>query len=260
MNLILHKYLKPVSDLIVTLLLWSYFTLGFIVFFSPFYLAAYLFSENRENSFQRLNHHFYKGFFFLIRVFIPGQKWRISDEIESIRSSVIVCNHLSYLDPLLLISLFKQPKTIVKSTFFRVPIFGWIMKQSGFIPSTSGGGLSELMIESLETMDDFLASGGNLFIFPEGTRSRDGTIGRLNKGAFKIANLRRTPIKVLFIRNTNKLFTPGKFLFNTMVSNTITVELIDSIDPEYQSRYFSVSDLMSRVRSLLQDQNTKPGP
>ena len=238
----------------VTLLLWAYFTLGFIVFFSPFYLAAYLFSDNRENSLQRLNHHFCIGFFFLVRVFIPGQKWHISDEIGSIRSSVIVCNHLSYLDPLLLISLFPQHKTIVKSTFFRVPIFGWMLKQSGYIPSNSEGSLSELMIERLDTMDDFLTSGGNLFIFPEGTRSRDGAIGRLNKGAFKIARLFRSPIQVLFIRNTNKLFTPGKFLLNALVSNTITVEQIAAIAPEYQSDGFSISDLMNRVRLLLEKQ------
>ena len=241
----------------VTLLLWGYFTLGFLIIFSPFYLAAYLFSENRENSFQRLNHQFYKGFFFLIRIFIPGQKWYIADKIKSIRSSVIVCNHLSYLDPLLLISLYPRHKTIVKSTFFSVPIFGWMLKRSGYIPSTSEGRLSELMIDSFETMDDFLASGGNLFIFPEGTRSRDGTIGRLNKGAFKIARLCQTPIKVLYIRNTNKLFTPGKFLFNTLVSNTITVEPITGIEPDYQSDKFSISELMSQVRSLLENQKEK---
>jgi 1-acyl-sn-glycerol-3-phosphate acyltransferase len=256
-NPILHKYLKPISDLIVTLLLWGYFTLGFLIIFSPFYLAAYLFSENRENSFQRLNHQFYKGFFFLIRIFIPGQKWHIDGGIKSIRSSVIVCNHLSYLDPLLLISLYPRHKTIVKSTFFSVPIFGWMLKRSGYIPSTSEGRLLELMIDSFETMDDFLASGGNLFIFPEGTRSRDGTIGRLNKGAFKIARLCQTPIKILYIRNTNKLFTPGKFLFNTLVSNTITVEPITGIEPDYQSDKFSISELMSQVGSLLENQKEK---
>ncbi len=257
MNLILHKYLKPVSDLVVTLMLWSYFTLGFIFFFSPFYIGAYLFSENRENSFQRLNHHFCKGFFFLIRIFIPGQKWHIADKIKSIRSSVIVCNHLSYLDPLLLISLYPRHKTIVKSTFFSVPIFGWMLKRSGYIPSTSEGRLSELMIERIDAMDGYLSSGGNLFIFPEGTRSRDGTIGRLNKGAFKIARLCQTPIKVLYIRNTNKLFTPGKFLFNTLVSNIITVEPITGIEPDYQSNKFSISELMSQVRSLLENQKEK---
>ena len=253
-----HKYLKPVSDLMVTLLLWTYFTLGFIVFFSPFYLAAYLFSENCEYSFQRLNHNFCKGFFFLVRVFIPGQKWCISDEIGSIRSSVIVCNHQSYLDPLLFISFFPRNKTIVKSTFFRVPIFGWMLKQTGYIPSSSEGNLAELIFERIDTMDNFLANGGNLFIFPEGTRSRDGTIGRLNKGAFKIARLSRTPIKVMYIRNTDKLFTPGKFLFNTLVSNTITVESITGIEPDYQSENFSISELMSRVESLLETRSKNP--
>lgn len=257
---LLCRYLKPVSDIIVTLMLWTYFTVGFIILFSPSYLIAYLFSENREISFQRLNHKFYKGFFSLARVLVFGHKWRISDEILSIRSSVILCNHISYLDPILLISLFKKQKTIVKSTFFKVPIFGRVLKLSGYIPSTSGTNLSDLMIQHIEAMDDYLASGGNLFVFPEGTRSRDGTIGQFNKGAFKLARFYKSSIKVLFIRNTNKLFQPGKFLFNTCVSNTITIELLASIEPDYQSDTFSVSELMSRVRSLLEAQKAEPIP
>ncbi len=112
-------------------------------------------------------------------------------------------------------------------------------------------------MEQVKNMRDYLAAGGNLFIFPEGTRSRDGRIGRLNKGAFKIARRCRKPIKVLFIRNTNKLFRPGKFLFNTWPANTITVEPLASIEPDYQSETFSVSQLMSRVRSILEAQEAK---
>jgi len=257
---LLCRHLKPVSDIIVTLLLWSYFTIGFVILFSPFYLGAYLFSKNREISFQRLNHNFYKGFFFLARVLVFGHKWRISDKVRSIRSSVIICNHMSYLDPILLISLFEKQKTIVKSTFFNAPIFSRVLELSGYIPSTSNTKLWDLMIQRIETMNDYLASGGNLFIFPEGTRSRDGAIGRLNKGAFKIARLCKTSIKVLFIRNTNKLFKPGKFLFNTCVSNTITVDLLASIEPDYQSDTFSISELMSEVRALLEAQKAKPVP
>jgi len=251
------NYLKPVSDLFITLLLWGYFTLGFLILFSPIYLAAFLFSKNREIAFQRLNHHFYKGFFLLARVFIPGHTLQISEEIRTIRSSVIVSNHVSYLDPLLMISLFEKHKTIVKSTFFKVPIFGRMLKLSGYIPSASGGKLSNLMIQRIEAMDDYLASGGNLFIFPEGTRSRDGTIGRLNQGTFKIARFCQPSIKVLFIHNTNKLFPPGKFLFNTYVSNAITVEQVASIEPDYQSDTFSTAELMSQVNGLLKAQNER---
>jgi len=254
---VFRSFLKPVSDLFMTLLLWTYFTLGFIFLFSLFYLLAYLFSTNRETSFQRLNHRFYRGFFLLVRALIPGHKWQVSDKIRSIRSSVIVSNHVSYLDPLLLISLFERHKTIVKSRFFKVPLFGRVLKLSGYIPSTSGGKLSDLMIEQIEAMEGYLASGGNLFVFPEGTRSRDGTIGELNKGAFKIARLCRPPIKVLFIRNTDKLFPPGKFLFNTCVSNTITVEQIASLEPDYQSDAFSISELMWQVHLLLKAQSER---
>ena len=254
-----RKHLKALLDVIITLSLWSYFTLGFIFFFSPFYLAAYLFSKNCERAFQRLNHKFYKGFFLLTRILIPWTKWRIQDEVCAIRSSVIVCNHLSYLDPILLISLFEQHRTIVKSRFFNVPIFGRVLELSGYIPSSCEGNLSGLMIQRTEEMDGYLASGGNLFVFPEGTRSLDGTIGRLNKGAFKIAKFCRKPIRVLFVRNTDKLFQPGRFLFNTCVPNLITVKQLASIEPEYQSTALSISELMSRVRTLLEGERVRAG-
>jgi len=257
---LLCRYFKPVSDIIVTLLLWSYFTVGFVVFFLPSYVAAYLFAENRETSFQRLNHKFYKGFFSLARCLVFGHTWLVSDDVRSIRSSVIVCNHISYLDPIFFLSLFEKQKTIVKSTFFRIPIFGRVLTLSGYIPSTSGTNLSYLMLRHVEAMKDYLASGGNLFVFPEGKRSRDGTIGLLNKGVFKIARLCKTSIRVLFIRNTNRLLKPGNFLFNTCVSNTITVELIADIEPDYQSDAFSIPELMSEVRSLLEAQRAKPVP
>ncbi|MBN1548695.1 MAG: 1-acyl-sn-glycerol-3-phosphate acyltransferase, partial [Syntrophaceae bacterium] len=214
----MSRLIRSLYDIAVTLLLWSYYTLGFLIIFSPFYLCAYLFSRNREQAFQGLNHVFYKGFFFLVRVLIPGVKWSISEDIPAIRSAVIVCNHISYLDSILLISLFKRHKTIVKSRFFNIPIFRRVIELSGYIPSSSNSELSDLIIRRLEEMDQFFASGGVLFAFPEGTRSRNGTIGPLHKGVFKIARRCRKPIHVLFIRNTGGLFQPGKFLFNTCFS------------------------------------------
>jgi len=251
------RHLKPAFDLVITLILWAYFTAGFVLFFSPFYLAAFLFSRNREQSFQRLNHRFYKGFFKLLRILVPATRWHIHDDVLSIRSSVIVCNHISYLDSILMISLFEQHRTIVKSRFFKVPIFRQVIELSGYIPSTSEGNLSDLIIRRVEEMDRFFEGGGNLFIFPEGTRSRSGTIGQLNKGAFKIARLSQRPIKVLFVHNTDKLFQPGKFLFNTCYKGTISVEALAGIEPDYQSERLSISGLMTQVRSLLETEQSK---
>lgn len=243
-------FLKRIADLLITLIIWIYYIPGFLLFFSPLYLAAFIFSSNREIAFQRLNNLFYRSFFCIVRALVPGLKIHVQDGLTSIRSSIIVCNHLSYLDPILLISLFPKHKTIVKSIFFKMPVFCWLMKTSGYIPSSSGGNNSLRIIESMERMEDYLSSGGNLFIFPEGTRSRDGKIGRFNDGAFKIARRFGAPIKVLQIKNTNKLFAPGKFLFNTCNQNTIEVRLIENLNPDYQSDTFSIAGLVDQVRAL----------
>jgi 1-acyl-sn-glycerol-3-phosphate acyltransferase len=244
--------IKPAADLILTLLFWTYFTLGYILFFSPFYAWSALFSENREKAFQKLNHFFYKGFFLLMRMTTPGLSFHIQDQVTAIRSSIIICNHVSYLDPIFLISLFEQQKTIVKSTFFKVPIFGWVLKKSGYLPSASGGAFNAMMIEQIEGMGPYLASGGNLFVFPEGSRSRDGQVAPFNKGVFKIAARCRAPIKVLYIRNTNRLFCPGKFLFNTCVPTMISVEMIKDISPDYENSPSAVSEIMDRARTLME--------
>ncbi|MDY0282811.1 MAG: hypothetical protein RBR35_19945, partial [Salinivirgaceae bacterium] len=93
-------------DLLATLLLWTYFTAGFAVLFAPFYVLAAMLASDRARAFQRLNHLFYRGFFRLCRITMPRQKWHIDPAMAAVRSTVVVCNHLSYIDPLLLISLF----------------------------------------------------------------------------------------------------------------------------------------------------------
>jgi 1-acyl-sn-glycerol-3-phosphate acyltransferase len=250
--IILSKYLKSVNDLITTLLVWAYFLFGYIIFFSPFYLLSYFFSKNRESSFQALNHYFYKGFFLWTRLLIPRLKIKVSDNVLAIRSSVIVCNHLSYLDPILLISLFKKQRTIVKSTFFHVPIFGNVITLSGYIPSNAGGDFSSILINQMDTMKNFLASGGNMFIFPEGTRSKDGSLAEFSKGAFRIARHCKAPIKVLRIKDSNRLYQPGRFLFHSTCKINIEVNLIGNIEPDYKSNEGSVSSLIKQVRNIFE--------
>ena len=249
--------LKPLLDVIVTLLMWLYFTLGFFLFFTPRYVAATLRRTDREAAFQRLNCIFFRGFFRLLRLITPGVALHIRDEVRTIRSSVIICNHLSYLDPILLISLFEKQKTIVKSAFFKVPVFGWILRQSGYIPSQTGGDYTSILIRNMESFREYLSSGGNIFIFPEGTRSRTGRLGPFSKGAFSIARYCRAPIQCLLIRNTNRLFVPGRFRFNTCVSNTIEVEKIGAFLPDYGDPAFRLAEQTLEIRKLYEDRLTE---
>ncbi len=244
-------------DGVVTMICWVYFIFAFLFFFSFFYVAAWLFAADREHSFQYINHLFYKGFLALLRALAPRHKWTIDPKIAEIRGSIIVCNHLSYLDPLLLISLLRQNKTIVKTKFFKAPVFGWLIKVSGYLPATTEGVYAERMISQVEKMGEFLENGGNLFVFPEGTRSPGAAIGDFHKGVFKIARMYKCPIQVLSLCNTDRLFPPGRFFFSTRQQNKISLNILDCIESPQGQGVILVSELESRVRQIFETRDVQ---
>ena len=247
-----RKWYHSLKDLIVTLILWSYYTIGFVVLFAPFYACARLFSKDVTLAFQRLNARFYRWFFVLLRLLAPACQWQVDPAVKRIRGAVVVANHLSYLDPILLISFFQRHTTIAKQRLFRIPLYGRMLRLSGYIPSSADGPLADLLLARMEQMAAFLSGGGNLIIFPEGTRSRDGRIGPLNTGAFKIARLCNAPIHVVYIQNTARLFRPGRFLFDTRSVNTVRVEHLARIEPGYDDPDFSLKALMAQVRGMME--------
>jgi 1-acyl-sn-glycerol-3-phosphate acyltransferase len=244
----IHHSLAFAKDLIITLLFWIYFTIGYVVFFLPFYILSLLIVPKRAILYQALNSYFFRIFFFLMGVMIPKARIQISREIRSLKSSVVIANHRSYLDPLLLMSQFTMHKTIVKGLFFKIPIFGWVLKLSGYLPFYRNDDNNRMMSQ-LNDVKQFLASGGILFIFPEGTRRTDGSIGAFKTGAFRIAKICKASLAVVCIRNTEKLFRPGKFLLNTGEENRISLDLLRIIEPDSPSAAQSTVRLMKEIRA-----------
>lgn len=238
--------------MLITLLLWGYFLLGSIVLFFFFQVPSYLFSKNPARAFQKFNHINMEIFFALTRFLIPRTKFKIQNEVRQIHGSIIVCNHISYLDPILLMSLYKRNCTIVKSTFFRVPFFGWLLRNSYYMPSASGEAMGQAMLENLENIKEHLGAGGNFFVFPEGTRSRDGKLSPFNKGVFSIARYCNVPLKLVHIKDTDKLFKPGTFLFKAHDYIEIEVDFIGSLEPDYKSNDFSVFALADQARAVFE--------
>ncbi len=244
-------------DAAVTLACWGYFIFAFVFPFCLIYGGAWLLPGRREPRFQRINSWYYRGFFRLLAIIAPRHRLLIDEEVRRIRSAVIVCNHLSYLDPLLMLALFSRQKTVVKTRFFKVPIFGWVLRNAGYFPADGAGRYRQMMIEQVEGMEKYLAAGGVFFIFPEGSRSRDGEIGSLHRGAIKIARLCRAPIHVLHLEGTDRLFAPGKFFFHAHMANTITLRKVDHISPD---RCQSLGDLEQRIRQALATGGTNRQP
>lgn len=129
---------------------------------------------------------FHKILHGLIRIqfhFTPFVKFKVLERGDENfdKPSIIICNHQSILD--ILIAILISPKIIIMTNdwVWNSPIFGRIVRYADFIPSSAG------YESNMETVEKKLKDGFSVLIYPEGTRSQDGNIGRFHKGAFFLA-------------------------------------------------------------------------
>lgn len=101
------------------------------------------------------------------------------------KTAMIYCpNHRSNADPPLVAMLVKgRMAFMAKDSLFKNKLFGWLIRSLGAFPVSRGSG--DLTI--LDTAADKLREGKSLMIFPEGTRSKDGKIGKGHSGAAAIS-------------------------------------------------------------------------
>lgn len=242
--------MQRIIDFCLTVLLWGYFLFGYLFVLLFLFIPSYLHLKSSNAVLQKMNHIHLKCFFAWLGCLAFRTKLMIDADVRGLTSSIIVCNHISYLDPILLVSLFERHTTIVKNTFFSVPIFGWFLRKAGYVPSSPSEIFDPAMTANLEGIKRHLAAGGNLFVFPEGTRSRGGRLLPFNKGVFSIARYCNMGLKLVFIRGTDKLFQPGTFSFHMRENNTIKMELIASLAPDYQANDFSISALTDQAGEI----------
>ncbi len=117
----------------------------------------------------------------------PGWRMKVLPlpKLEKGRPYVVVANHESTLDILLLSRLPWEMKWMAKRSLFEVPWLGWMMKLAGDIPVDRKD--PHAGRRALEKARAYLSRGMNVMIFPEGTRSRDGRVLPFKAGAFRLA-------------------------------------------------------------------------
>ena len=97
---------------------------------------------------------------------------------------IIAANHLSHIDPAFIMTATKRPVSYMsKKEHFDSKIRRMVFKQVGVIPVDREAGGSE----ALEGAIEILKNGGAIGIFPEGTRSRDGEMGKGKTGVARLA-------------------------------------------------------------------------
>ena len=123
---------------------------------------------------------------------------------------VYVANHSSLLDiPVLLYALNDNVRIIYKKELEKIPIFGLGMKYSPFIAVSREGGPGAM--KSLNEAIEAMKEDKGILIYPEGTRSKDGTIGEFKRGAFVMAEKAGKKIIPVTIIGTNTIMPKGKF-------------------------------------------------
>lgn len=116
--------------------------------------------------------------------------WRIEvvglDKVPRDRAVVLAPNHISDFDPVFVLGMildFSRYRILAKKELFKNPFIGWFLGCLGAVPIDRGKG-------DTETIDRVIAEckqGTKVLVFPEGTRSKDGRLGKLKSGAFVIA-------------------------------------------------------------------------
>lgn len=154
---------------------------------------------------------------------IEGRK-----KIRKKATYVMVSNHQSQLDILVLFRLYVHFKWVSKSEIFQVPLIGWNMMLNRYIKLFRGDKQSsgQMMQDSMER----LAEGSSIFIFPEGSRSPDGHIKNFKMGAFILAKKMQVPIMPVIVEGTR--FALPKYSVNFHGKHPIKVRVLEEIPYE----------------------------
>jgi len=133
---------------------------------------------------------------------------RHAERLDPRRSFVVVANHESYSDVLVLLSrLPMQVRFLAKRSIFRVPILGWSIHAAGFVPVDRGDAARS--VSTVDTALKRLRSGKSLVVFPEETRTWTGELAPFKKGAALLALKTGHPLLPVGIAGSRKVLPRG---------------------------------------------------
>ena len=180
---------------------------------------------------------------FLLRPWLPVRMRNPGLAVRYPRS-IIVPNHQSFLD-IYLLGAQNQANIcqITKSWPYRLLFFfAPTMRSAGYIDAENlpADDFEELCLQRLQ-------EGATLTIFPEGRRTRDGSLGRFHSGAFRVAVRAQVPVLPLLIKNTFRIFPPGSRTFTPAL---IEMKFLDPVFPrDFADELLPHRAMMRHVRT-----------
>jgi len=190
---------------------------------------------------------------------LPIWRVRIEGREKALKGTpcIIISNHQSILDILLVNSLRYPFRWVSKIENMKMPVLGWYLRMADYLVVDRGNPESkELMLErSLMCLKD----GTSVMMFPEGTRSADREIGFFKRGAFQLAISAQVPILPIVLDGSGEVLPKHGLIFTTghkisiKVFDPVMPETFNTDDPDLLSRNFS--NFMTEALNEMRDKS-----
>jgi 1-acyl-sn-glycerol-3-phosphate acyltransferase len=166
------------------------------------------------------------------------------DKIDPSGTYIFMSNHVSNLDPPLLVPLIPgRTSVLAKKVIWRIPILAQALNMAEIVPVEREK--REAAIQSIQRAGEVMRHHINMTLFPEGTRSRDGRLMPFKKGPFHLAIETGFPIVPVTILGTYEMMPKGKMFVRPGTATLI-------FHPPIDSRQFSSrEELMEVVRETI---------
>jgi len=217
--------------------------------FAPIFTLIWLLTFPFDKRLMLLN-YFANLWGSLFTVLVPG--WKIDiigKEKLNNKPKIIIANHQSQEDILLIYRLKVPFRWISKAEIFKTPVYGWLMKLKGDIKllRSSKASIRKMIIDA----EKVLQKGCVITIFPEGTRSKTGKLGNFKEGAFKLAHDTKVPIVPVVISGTGQKLIYPNGLFKG--KHKVTMKVLDEITYS-QYKDMEIKELTQKARNLIESE------
>ena len=184
----------------------------------------------------------------LYRVEVHGIEKHVPDE----GPALLVCNHVSYMDALLLSSAVPRPiRFVMYYRIFNTPGARWAFKAANAIPIAGRSEDPELMERAFAQVDEALAGGELVCIFPEGRLTPDGEIGPFKPGMERILAARPVPVVPMAIRGMwASIFSRGGVINTLRLPSRIRAHVTVMAEAPVDGAGAKAADLEEKVKAM----------
>lgn len=167
---------------------------------------------------------------------------------------VVVSNHESFVDILLISHLPWEMKWLSKVEILRIPVLGWDMRLAGDVPVERG--TTRSAVKAMRRCREILAQHVSVIIFPEGTRSTSDEMLPFKDGAFRLAVDAGVPILPLVVRGTRTALPKHGWRFGRADAEVRVLDPIETVGLAPKD----VAGLKDRVRDVIGRARIDMGP